>query len=140
MDAVVSRNPSETCSVSAVPTEWEGTCSVTSTLNCAESAMMKKPQMSAIGARIQSERPNERPTSAQQMPLIIIARVTSGARPIRSATRPPHTQPTPPTAITLNDSNPTVIDRDGVSACGSRRTLAATNAGIQVQYEYSSVM
>jgi hypothetical protein len=135
MDAVVRRNPSDTCRVSAVPTAWGGTLSVTSTLNCAESAMMKKPQTRAIGARIQSDRPKAKPSNAQHVPLISIARMTRGARPTRSATSPPHMQPRPPTAITPNDRTATAVEAEGVSACGSRAALAATNAGIQVQYE-----
>ena len=47
--AMVSRKPSEVCSVSAVPTACGGTLSVTSTENCAESAMTKKPHPRAIG-------------------------------------------------------------------------------------------
>ena len=130
---VVSRNPSDTCSVSAVPTACAGTLSVTSTLNCAESAMMKNPQRRASGATIHSDRPKVRPTSAQQLALITSARLTSGARPMRSATRPPQMHPAPPTAITPNESNATSGDDDAVSAWVSRATVAATKYGIQVQ-------
>ena len=42
---MVSRNPSEVCNIKAVPTESWGATSVTSALNCAESATTKKPQI-----------------------------------------------------------------------------------------------
>src|SRR5256885_1076499 len=54
MEIIVSRNPSDVCMVSAVPTACGGTDSVTRTLNCAESAMTKNPQARAIGIRRQS--------------------------------------------------------------------------------------
>ena len=41
--------------------------------------------------------------SSAQAPLTAIAMVTSRSRPSRSATRPPHTHPAPPTAMTAND-------------------------------------
>ena len=137
---VVSRKPSDVWRVRAVPTACGSTDSVTSTLNCALSAMMKNPHTMVSGARIQSERPKLSPMSAQQLPLMTRARITSGARPMRSATQPPHTQPMPPTAMTANDSTAIAGDEGAVSACTSPATLAAKNAGIQVQYEYSSAM
>src|ERR1051325_6525666 len=39
IDTIVNKKPSDVCTVSAVPTAWGGTDSVTSVLNCAESAI-----------------------------------------------------------------------------------------------------
>ena len=45
--AVVSRNPSDVCRASAVPTACGGATSVTRALNCAESAITKNPHSQA---------------------------------------------------------------------------------------------
>ena len=133
MEMVVSRNPSDVCSVSAVPTACGGALSVTSTLNWALSAMMKKPHTSATGVSSQSERPKERPTRAQQTVLTESAMMTSRGRPMRSATAPPQTHPMPPTAMMANPMTDAVREGAGVRACGDAAMLAATKAGIQVQ-------
>src|SRR5687767_2759900 len=149
MVIVVRRKPNEVCTVSAVPTAWGGTLSVTSTENCALSATTKKPQRSATGARSQRERPKVSPTRRAQAPLAAMARVTSRSRPTRSATSPPQTHPTPPTAITEKASSDmigdlvvsgTAVAPPGAVARAASAALAAMNAGIHVQYEYNSAM
>ena len=57
----------------------------------------------------------------------------SGARPIRSATQPPHTHPIPPTAITEKERMAIAGDDGAVRAWASPATLAARKAGIHVQ-------
>ncbi len=51
IENAVSRNPTDVCSVSAVPTACGGATSVTSAENCAESATIAKPQTSASSTR-----------------------------------------------------------------------------------------
>ena len=55
-----------------------------------------------MGTSSQSDLPNVKPMSNAQAPLVPIAIVTSHSRPRRSATIPPHMQPTPPMAIAQN--------------------------------------
>ena len=59
MDTIVSKKPSDVCTVSAVPTACGGTASVTSVLNCAESAITKNPHVQRE-RRQQPERMAER--------------------------------------------------------------------------------
>ena len=47
IDTPVSAKPIDVCSMSAVPTDSGGATSVTTALNCAESATIVKPQISA---------------------------------------------------------------------------------------------
>jgi hypothetical protein len=132
MVTAVSAKPSDVCSVSAVPTASGGTLSVTSTLNCALSAITKNPQASESGTTSQSDRAKASPMPIAHAPLRVMATVTSHARPRRSATRPPHTHPAPPTA---SAANATALAARALSgpADGSRAaTLAARNAGSQV--------
>src|SRR5881275_2982976 len=117
--------------VSAVPTACGGTDSVTRTLNCAESAITKKPQMSDTGTSSQSVLPNVKPMRSEHAPLAAIATVTSHSRPRRSATIPPQMQPRPPTAIAANAmADETEAFRVLVDA-----SLAAMNTGSQVHAE-----
>ena len=110
--------------------------SVTSTLNWALSAITKNPHASASGAMIHHDAPNANPIVRAHNPLASMAKFTSFARPIRSATRPPQMQPAPPTAMTAKPT--TAANR----ACGTSPLAAALaascatrNAGIHVQYE-----
>ena len=77
---IVSRNPSEVCTVSAVPTAWPGTDSVTSALNCALSATTKNPHTSASGASIHNDAPKRSRRRAQHAPLATSEIVTSRSR------------------------------------------------------------
>src|SRR3954467_12081931 len=93
IETIVRRKPSEGCTGSAVPTACGGTLSVTSTENCALSAMTKNPQRRATGARSQRLRPKVSPMTMAQAPLTAIASVTSHSRPLRSAAGPPPPRP-----------------------------------------------
>src|SRR2546425_1135725 len=106
MLAIVSRNPSDVCRVSAVPTACDGTDLVTIVLNCAESAMTKNPHSHATATMAQTLDANKPPMTTAQLPLTAMARITSRSCPIRSATQPPHTHPNPPTAMAPNASRP----------------------------------
>ena len=77
MVAIVSRKPSEVCSVSAVPTACGGATSVTSALNCAESATTKKPHAHATGTSAHGLASKSRPMPSAHAPLAAIARVTT---------------------------------------------------------------
>src|SRR5215216_6335088 len=138
MEIIVNRKPSDVCTVSAVPTACGGTDSVTSTLNCAESATTKKPQASAMGTSSQRLWPKVNPMSTAQAPLAAIATVTSHSRPRLSPTRPPHTQPAPPIAIAANVTAEATMSREKPLGAPDTATLAATKAGIQVHALYSS--
>src|ERR1043166_1569198 len=124
--------------VSAVPTACGGTDSVTSALNCAESATTKNPQTRAITSNGASECPNTRGVRTAHEPLAIMATVTSHSRPCRSADNPPQTLPMPPIAIARKATTETVPDETVAMDLAPR--LAAVNAGIHVQNEYNSNM
>jgi hypothetical protein len=66
MVTAVSAKPSDVCSVSAVPTASGGTLSVTSTLNCALSAMTKNPHTSASGTTSHGDAPKASPMPSAQ--------------------------------------------------------------------------
>src|SRR5829696_1096456 len=115
--------------VSAVPTACGGTESVTSTLNCALSAMTKNPHASAIGTSSHKLCPKVNPMSSAHAPLAAMAQVTSHSRPRRSATSPPHTQPIPPIAIAANVTADDIESCAGPGAIPAAVALAATNTG-----------
>src|SRR6185436_6588028 len=137
METMVSRKPSDVCTVSAVPTACGGTASVTSALNCAESAMTKNPHAHASEPTIQSDLPNANGIMSEQAPLRAMASMTSRSRPRASADSPPQTQPSPPTAIvpkaTAETSPAAPADLAVLPCCAA--TLAARNNGIHVQNE-----
>src|SRR6266516_3793550 len=64
MLAIVSRNPSDVCRVSAVPTACDGTDLVTIVLNCAESAMTKNPPSHATATMTQPPHTHPNPPTA----------------------------------------------------------------------------
>src|SRR6185503_4631866 len=118
--------------VSAVPTEWAGTDSVTSVLNWALSAMTKNPHAIASAARTQLGPPQRNPLRRQQTPLMKREMATRRSLPRLSAKIPPHTEPRPPMAI--------VAKARSEIARGARyrpptlaATLAARKAGTHVQ-------
>ena len=84
--------------------------------------------------------PNVKPISAAQAPLATIAMVTSHSRPHLSATRPPHTQPTPPIAMAEKDTSDASESREGPGGTPDAAALAATKTGIHVHALYSSNM
>src|SRR6185436_2833758 len=121
-------------SVSAVPTESAGATSVTIDENCAESETTKNPQISTRG-RSSARLPwNTKPTTSAQAPLSAIDRFTTNARPRRSASQPPQTDPSAPIAIAA-DAN--AFTRPGPSDDADD---AARKKGIHVHIAYSSHM
>src|SRR5262249_43971205 len=132
--AIVRRKPSEVWSVSAVPTESGAAVSVTIAENCAESETTKKPQMRAAPIRTQGLPEKRAPTISEQPPLTAIETLTTNGRPRRSATQPPHKDPSAPEAIAAKAT--------ASAACAPRERSdeAARNAGIQVHIAYSSHM
>ena len=111
---------------------FAGTLSVTSTENCALSAITKKPQTSATGTSSHNERPKAKPISTEQAPLMAMARVTSQARPRRSATSPPQMHPAPPIARAAK-AMADAIDTPRAPAVGlCVAMLAAMNTGNHV--------
>src|SRR5688572_19837679 len=108
MEIVVSRKPTDVCSVSAVPTACGGTTLVTSVENCALSAITATPQTRTSSVSSGSDRPKTSGVSNAQLPLTAIAPATKRAYPTRSAIAPPQMHPTAPTAIAANDSSETV--------------------------------
>src|SRR6266571_1476403 len=141
MLAIVSRNPSDVCRVSAVPTACDGTDLVTIVLNCAESAMTKNPHSHATATMTQTLDANKPPMTTAQLPLTAMARITSRSCPIRSATQPPHTHPNPPTAMAPNANRPSTTSEGTTPPARARAAaLATTNAVIHVQKLYSSHM
>ena len=69
--------------------------------------------------------------ASAQLPLAARAIVTSRSRPARSATSPPHTQPSPPTAMVPKAARETAAGE----AVRRDAALAARKTGIQVQKE-----
>ena len=138
MLTIVSRKPIDTCNVSAVPTACASTLSVTSTENCAESAITNQPQTSATGTTSHQLMPYTAPIASAQLPLTAMETVTSHSRPRRSDASPPQMHPAAPTAITANAIAPVttpLFRREPLAAA-----LAASHAGIHVQKAYSSHM
>src|SRR4051812_14066261 len=82
--------------------------------------------------------PNTTGASSAQLPLAIMATITSHSRPRRSAAKPPQTLPIAPTAMAPNAIRSTLPDPACVDVEAAR--LAPTKAGIHVQNEYSSNM
>src|SRR5438270_4648979 len=121
--------------VSAVPTACEGTDSVTRALNWAESGTTKNPQTIARMSRTIMDPPNTNGATRAQVPLVTIESVTNHSRLRRSAANPPQTLPIAPTAIAANAISSTADGRATESLRPAR--LAATNAEIHVQNEYS---
>src|SRR5688500_20384685 len=97
--------------------------------------MTKKLHTATMAAVIRKSNPNTTPASTAQLPLAPSAIVITRSRPCRSAATPPHTHPAAPTAITRNTVSASVLSLGGRPAATA---LAARNAGIHVQNEYSS--
>ena len=74
---MVRRKPSEVWSVSAVPTACEGATSVTSALNCAESATTKNPHTHATAATHGAAAPKHAAIAIAHAPLAAIAWITT---------------------------------------------------------------
>src|SRR6266516_3224262 len=114
MLAIVSRNPSDVCRVSAVPTACDGTDLVTIVLNCAESAMTKNPHSHATATMTQTLDANKPPMTTAQLPL---------------------------TAMAPNANRPSTTSEGTTPPARARAAaLATTNAVIHVQKLYSSHM
>lgn len=79
MVAMVSRNPIDVWSMSAVPTACAGAASVTMALNCAESATTKNPQIAVRTMSSHHGPPNASAASTQQVPETAIDHVTTRA-------------------------------------------------------------
>ena len=125
--------------MSAVPTACAGTDSVTSVLNWALSAITKNPHVIARAPSIQIGPPKRTPLSRQQLPLMKREIDTSRSLPRLSANSPPQTDPKPPMAMVVNARSD--INRGARNLPpDAAATLAARNAGIQVQNAYSSNM
>src|SRR6185436_9613458 len=85
---IVSRNPRQVWSVSAVPTYSWGATSVTSAENCAESATIDTPQTNVTATTNRSGPFTRAPTVRAQTPLTAMATMVTGARPAWSAALP----------------------------------------------------
>ncbi len=132
---IVSKNPSDVWSVSAVPVYSGGTSSVMHVENCAESAITLAPHTSVITRSTLNGAPADGPMTRAQIPLIAIAPIVSAVRPLRSATHPPATHPAAPAASVANAM------RAGSAGENPRAiAIAAQNAAIQLHIAYSSHM
>ena len=128
MLTIVSRKPTEVCSVRAVPTWVRTLYSVTSAENCAESATTENPQTDANRKSRSVGAPKKNPAAAEQAALVRSASRAIRAFPSASAQRPAATQPTAPLAIAANAISEPV--RLSVPCRASR--AAPANAEIQV--------
>ena len=93
---IVSRNPRHVWSVTAVPTYWLGASSVIAAENCAESATIEIPQMTATTVTTTSGAVARKPIASAHVALIAIATIVTMGLPTRSAASPATTQPTAP--------------------------------------------
>ena len=95
--SMVSRNPMQVCTVSAVPTCDGSDSSLTAAENCALSATTANPQTRQTMVRIAGVA-NVPPTTRQQAPEITRLTVAIAVRPQRSARRPARALPSAPIA------------------------------------------
>ena len=137
MVTIVRRKPIEVWSVSAVPTACGGATSVTSALNCAESATTKNPQTSVSAKTSGNGARNAGPAARAHAPLASIARITTARYPMRPAAHPPQRQPSPPTPITAKPARSSARDP---TPDPDAMALAVRYAGTQVHIAYSSHM
>src|SRR5262245_30626667 len=95
---IVSRKPTQICSVNAVPTSVLGLYSETSAENCAESATIENPHTTPNSSSTGSGAPKTRPAASAQDPLVSIAPPAIRAFPQASPQSPAITHPMDPLA------------------------------------------
>jgi hypothetical protein len=125
---IVSRNPAQTCSVSAVPTCVRGLNSLTSAENCAESATTENPHTIASANSHQGAAPKTKPDTAAHTPLTSMAAPATRALPHVSAQNPAIAHPAAPVPMATNATSEPVCAVTIPAALNE----AAANAAIHV--------
>src|SRR5215470_6118687 len=129
-ETIVSRNPTQVCTVTIVPTRSGSESSTTLAENCAESATATIPQKMQKPASSQGGAPNRKPADSEQPPLNSIAPMVSRVRPKRSASTPPARHPIAPKPIVAKA--PSLAQNDAAVPIDVSARLACRKAAIQV--------
>ena len=130
IDTIVSRKPTQVCTVTMVPTCSASDSSTTLAENCAESATTVIPQTAQKTTSSHGGLPNRKPASTAQLPLRSMAPMVSVVRPQRSAKMPPARQPIAPTpmvakAASLAQNGAAIAGEETMQACSTKAAIHA---------------